>query len=82
MLKRLIFISMFCMTFAHSLVIETDKEIYAVEEEITVTLQALQGEANEWLALFPAESDNDFGNIVTWQLTGSTVNAEVTLNAP
>jgi len=70
------------MTFAHSLVIETDKEIYAVEEEITVTLQALQGEANEWLALFPAESDNDFGNIVTWQLTGSTVNAEVTLNAP
>jgi hypothetical protein len=61
--------------------IETEQDTFSNQEEILVTFKGLQGHSNEWMALFPAGSSNDYGNIVGWKLTGGTVNGTVTFEA-
>lgn len=61
--------------------IEMQEDIFNTEEEIVVPFKGLKGQSNEWMALYPAESSNDYGNIVGWKLTGGTVNGTVTFEA-
>ncbi|CAA6818616.1 MAG: No hits [uncultured Sulfurovum sp.] len=72
MIKKLIYVSLFFVTLLHSAGVDTDKEIYNIDEEITVSFSNLKGQDNEWMAIYPAESSNDFANIIAWKLTNAT----------
>lgn len=80
-MKKLLIILLFVVTFLNATAINTDKEVYGIDEGITVSFTALQGEASEWLAIYPAESNNDFGNIVTWKLSTGTEQGSVVFDA-
>ena len=66
--------------FANELAIETDKNEYNVSENITVNFQNMQGELNQdWVAIYPKDSDIDGSNILLWAYTDGSVNGSVTL---
>jgi len=67
-------------TVADGLAIETDKNEYNVSENITVNFQSMQGEINQdWVAIYPKDSDIDGSNILLWAYTDGSVNGSVTL---
>jgi hypothetical protein len=61
--------------------IKMEQNTFSNQEEILVTFKGLKGQSNEWMAIYPAGSSNDFGNIVQWKLTGGTKNGTVTFEA-
>jgi hypothetical protein len=65
------------MGLLFSAVVTTEKDIYTTEEQVTVSFEDVRGEAGDWMAIYPAGSTNDYGNIVKWSLTGGTQNGEV-----
>jgi hypothetical protein len=79
-MKKIIFMTMLCLTLLYPAELETNKDVYDVNENIELVLTELRAESNDWVAIFPAESNNDFGAIVQWQLTGGTVDAALQFN--
>lgn len=71
---------MLFLTLLYPAELETNKDVYEVNENIEVVLTELRAEGSDWVAIFPADSNNDFGAIVQWQLTGGTVDAALQFN--
>jgi len=71
---------MLFFSMLYSAELDTSKDVYEVNENIGVVLTDLRAQENDWVAIFPANSDNDFGAIVQWQLTGGTADAELQFN--
>jgi hypothetical protein len=81
MLKRIIYISFILVSMLSAAVVTTDKENYSSNDLIVVSYLDLEAQDSEWIAIYPGESTNDFGNIVQWKLTGANVNGNVTFDS-
>jgi len=62
--------------------VNTDKDNYSIEESIVVNYAELQGQGHdEWIAIYPKGSSNDFGNILQWKPTNGNNNGSVTFDS-
>ena len=61
--------------------ITTSKENYSVAETIRVTLANMSGNNHDWVGIYPAGSNNDWGNVVAWKFTNGVVNGNLSLSA-
>ncbi|CAA6826715.1 MAG: No hits [uncultured Sulfurovum sp.] len=64
-----------------SATVNTDKERYESNESIIVNYSEMEAQSSEWMAIYPASSSNDFGNIIQWKLSNADVNGSVTFEA-
>lgn len=80
MIQKIIFTTMLFLSTVYAAELDTNKDAYEVNENIQVALTDLRAQQNDWVAIFPADSNNDFGRIIQWQLTGATVNAALQFN--
>jgi len=83
MLKKIIYTAMVLTGMLFATTVNTDKDSYTVGESIIVSYGDLQGQGeDEWMAIYPQGSSNDFGNIVQWKPTDGNANGSVTFDSP
>jgi hypothetical protein len=56
-----------------------NKLVYAVNEDMTFSLEKMQATSNDWLGIFPAGSSLVWGNEVAWTYTGGISSGTVTV---
>ncbi|CAA6826710.1 MAG: No hits [uncultured Sulfurovum sp.] len=81
MLKKIIYMSIVFVSMLSSASVNTDKERYESNESIIVNYSEMEAQSSEWMAIYPASSSNDFGNIIQWKLSNADVNGSVTFEA-
>jgi len=57
--------------------VNTNKALYAIEEEIHVNFSNMQAKNDDWIGIYPENANNDFNNVVAWTWTGDTANGDI-----
>ena len=52
--------------------IETDKSIYGSNENIVANFTEMLGAEDNWIGIYPAQSNNDWGNVLQWNWAEET----------
>jgi hypothetical protein len=60
--------------------IASNKMFYDNGESITIHLEKMAGNTNDWIGIFPAGEDNVWGNQVAWLHTGGFLNGSLTFD--
>lgn len=82
MIKKFLILSVLLLSFLEAAIINTDKDIYTSNEQISVVFEDLRGAGDDWIAVYPENSDsNDFGQIIQWSLTGGQANGNLNFAA-
>ncbi|SFV52407.1 no hits [hydrothermal vent metagenome] len=56
----------------------TNKSTYLNTETITATFKYMQGNATDWIGIYPAGASYEFENVVAYKQTGGDINGSVT----
>ena len=64
-----IFFAIAIITALNATTIQTEKPIYLDDENIRVTLSEMLGDNEDWIAIYPKDSSNEWENIVDWAWT-------------
>ena len=59
--------------------ISTQKQTYTPQEAITVTVNNMQGNYKDWVAIYPKGSSNAWGNVLAWKYTKGITNGNINL---
>ena len=43
------------------------KAIFKTDEDVRINFKNINGATNDWLAIYPADKNNDWGNVVKWK---------------
>jgi hypothetical protein len=60
--------------------VKTNKDTYNENEKIQVKLKDMLGHPQDWVAIYPKGSNNDWGNIIDWSWTKGKVDTSITFN--
>ncbi len=60
--------------------LKTKKEEYLAGEKITVEYTNMLGNSQDWIGIFPKDSNDDFDNVVIWKRTDGEKAGSVTLS--
>ena len=60
--------------------ISTDKDQYGVDEEINVTFEHMFGDSEDWIAIYPKGSSNDWENVIDWEYTEGLKDGQFTFD--
>ena len=60
--------------------INTDKNQYSIDEEITVNFEHMFGDSEDWIAIYPKGSSNDWGNVIDWEYTEGAIDGQITFD--
>ncbi len=74
----LILITLYTSLYAAT--VKTQKESYKQGEQIIVTIKQMLGHSEDWVGIYPANSNNDWENVLSWSWTGGVKNAEIKLD--
>ena len=55
-----------------------NKTTYNLNEDVTINFTNMQGNAKDWLAIYPVGSSNAWKNVIGWKWTGGKKNGQVT----
>jgi len=61
-------------------VISTDKDQYRVDEEIQVNFEHMFGDSEDWIAIYPKGSSNDWANVLDWEYTEGLKDGQFTFD--
>jgi lysophospholipase L1-like esterase len=78
MLKYLLSLLLFTTIF-HAATISTTQDNYLNAQSIVVNVSDMSGAANDWIGIYPAGSDNSWGNVLSWRYTKGVKNGQITL---
>ncbi len=51
------------------------KAIFKADEDVLINFKNINGATNDWLAIYPADKNNDWGNVVKWKFNKGGVKA-------
>ncbi len=57
--------------------ITTNKNQYSVDEKISVSFEHMFGDSEDWIAIYPKGSSNDWGNVIDWEYTQGAKNGQI-----
>ena len=60
--------------------ISTDKNQYSVDEEIKVDFEQMSGDSQDWIAIYPKGSSNDWENVIDWEYTEGEIDGQMTFD--
>jgi hypothetical protein len=60
--------------------VTTNKNEYAFNDSIIVSLTQMEGQNEDWIGVYPVEANNDWENVVAWNWTGDIAQGDVTLS--
>jgi len=62
----------------HDVNITTNKATYLSTETVTVNFHYMQGNATDWIGIYPAGASYEFENVVAYKQTGGDINGTIT----
>jgi len=62
-------------------VLKTDKKSYSTESIISINFENMSGHAQDWIAIYPKNSNNDWKNVIAWKYTEGKKNDKITFDA-
>ena len=80
MVKRIVLITLLFLGIVNAATITTDEDLYNPNNSIVTTFSAMSGDDEDWIAIYPAGSDNSWGNVIQWDWARA-VNGNHTFNA-
>ena len=80
MIRKIVLISLFLLGTVNAASITTDKNTYTLNESIVTTFTEMSGNEEDWIAIYPAGSDNVWANVIQWDWVGA-VNGSHTFSA-
>lgn len=80
MFKKLVFLLTLSLAFVYAAGVNTNKGLYAVNENIQVSFNDLRGADDDWIGIYQQGNNNDVGNIIQWNLTGGNANGNMMFN--
>jgi len=66
MIKKMLYISLLFICTLHAATIKSNKELYSTREQIVATFDNMSGGNEDWIAIYPAGTTNDWGNVIQW----------------
>lgn len=66
MIKKFILISFMVTSMLSAASVETEDRSYFHTEKITAKFDGMSGAANDWIAIYPEGSSNDWENVIEW----------------
>jgi len=64
----------------HDVNVSTNKTTYLSTETVTVNFQYMQGNATDWIGIYPAGASYEFENVVAYKQTGGDINGSVSFS--
>jgi len=80
MFKKILILVTLFMGILNALTLETSKATYNSSEKIIANFTQLQGDNENWIAIYPEASNNDWKNVIQWSWT-NTKNGKHVFNA-
>ncbi|SFV71528.1 no hits [hydrothermal vent metagenome] len=78
LITTLLFILLGTKLYANEVSIKTDNLTYTTEENITVHATNMLGDSEDWIAIYPKGSSNDWANVIAWNWTDGFINGSIT----
>lgn len=80
MKKKLIFILLLIVSSLNATTVQTSKEVYAPQEQISVDFSEMLGDVKDWVGVYSVASSNAWTNVLRWEWTGGIINGTITLD--
>ena len=80
MIKKVIFFSLLCISLLNAANVTLDKATYTHNEDVVVNFTDMTAKNKDWIAIYPKDSTNEWGNVVAWKWTNDTTEGQVTFN--
>ena len=69
MIKKILLLSFVFLGIINAANINVNKNIYNTNEAILVTFSDMEAQHEDWIAIYPAESNTDWNNVLKWEWT-------------
>jgi len=76
MYKKLILVTLVFATMLHAANLNS-KDSFQKNENVIIDFADMVGKNQDWIGIYPKESNNDWGNIVSWKWTNDTENGNL-----
>ena len=81
MIKKIIIACFLLVNFLQAATINTDKNDYTSNEEITVNFTDMTAKNRDWIGIYSAEDANIWANVIQWQWTDDITDGTLTFEA-
>ena len=61
--------------------VTTNKTTYLYNEKMTINFANMEAKNEDWIGIYPKNSNNDWDNVIAWKWTGDTTNGQLTFNS-
>ena len=61
--------------------VNTENILHPVDDNINITFSGMFGDNQDWIAIYPKDSSNDWSNVVEWAWTEGVIDGNITLDA-
>jgi hypothetical protein len=78
LLSFLLLILLGTQLYASEVSIEMDKATYTTEDNISIQVTNMSGDPEDWIAIYPKESSNEWENVVAWEYTNGFIEGSIT----
>jgi len=74
MIKKILIFSLLFVSILNAANLAVDKNNYINNEKITVTFSNMEAQHQDWIAIYPVESNTDWKNVIKWKWTDDKEN--------
>ena len=74
----LLFLLLGTKLYANEVSIQTDNLTYTTEKNITVHAHNMSGDSEDWIAIYPKGSSNEWVNVIQWDWTDGFIDGSLT----
>ena len=80
MIKKIVIVLFSLATLLMGANVNLTKETFKTNEDIVVNFSNMEAKNQDWIGIYPVNSENNWANVVRWSWTGDVDNGSVTLN--
>ena len=81
MIKKISTISCLLLATLNAATVHTTENTYNNDEKIIVSFYEMLGDEEDWVAIYPKGSSNDWNNVVQWDWTGGAKSGTIQFNS-
>jgi len=80
MKKEFIYIYLILISVLNASTVKTDKRAYKQGEQIVATLSEMSEDSEDWIGIYPIDSNNNFSNVLDWRFTEGFMDGNISFN--
>jgi len=81
MVKKILLLSLIFLSILSATTVDVGKATYTPIEKILVRFSDMEAKNNDWIAIYPEESNNDWKNVIQWRWTDDISTGQLNFNS-